>query len=488
MAITPVIVDTAGTYTGSGLTRMAVPNVGINVGDNTYPAIQQGPFTNGGNRYLVLCNEGDFGVWDGAIGGGPATPCRIRVWKSTDKGLTWAEQDSANAKQSPTYNNTNATTSTRTSGYNTYACAQSGTVIYIARLSWNGVTLSNRVIVISRFDMATNLWLADLTATGDANAPQVPAGGGPINSINYVPLGIFLAIRPSDGHLFVSYGIEVNIGGSWRAVNTPSSPNYTHNRYSEWIPGGGGWQPFVRIFSDDTVAEDFQPTGLVVGVSNLLHFFAVSVIGNAGSDNGPFTTRARHISLTSGGALSVAQTYLPDNAAAGVDENEITIGVPITRPHGVGIVEILIPYLGFRAAPAGTQDLKIARADSAITPAWTLELVSADDSRYSDEFSGRGANAAGYTVDGKVYVWSPGSDVTAIWQFMNAGAGWDAGTAVFTSAVVNGLSSISAYHDPLTEVQGVVFGNGPLASSPYSDDWYFEIGGAGGCPKNAQGA
>lgn len=477
---TPTIVDTAGTYTGSGLTRMSVPNVGINTGDNAYPAIQQGPFTNGQNRYLALANEGDFGTWNGAVGGGPAIPCRIRVWKSTDRGTTWTEQDAANAKQSPTYNNTNNTIALQTSGYNTYACAQSGTILYIARLSWDGITLSNRVIVISRFNMATDTWMADLTTTADANAPQVPAGAGPLDSINYVPLGIFLTIRPSDGHLFVSYGVSVDIGGSWRSVNTPSSPNYTHNRYSEWIPGGAGWQAFVQIFSDDTVAQDFQPTGLIVGASNLLHFFSVSVIGTAGSDNAPFTTRALHASLTSGGALSATQHYLPDNEADGVGVNEITIQVPVARPT-MGGIELLVPYLGFRVAPANTQNLKIARAMSAITPSWTLELISADDSKYSDEFSGRGASAAGYTSDGKVYVWSPGTNVTALWQFINAGAGWDAGTSVFTSAVVNGLSSISAYHDPALDVQGVVFGNGPLSSSPYSDDWYFEIGAIKRC-------
>jgi hypothetical protein len=467
----PVIVDTAGTYTGSGLTRMGVPNVGINTVDNAFPALQQGPFTNSQNRYLVLANEGTFGVWDGTMAGGPATPCVLRVWKSSDKGSTWAEQDSANAKGLPTYNNTNATIALTTAGFASYACAQQGSVILIARLVWDGVTHDSYTVVISRFSMASDTWLADLTATGDANAPVVAnPDTGLDNAQSYNPLGIFLTVRPSDQHLFLTYGTNVIIAGSFR--QTHGNHSYVHTRMSQWA---AGWSAPVLLFADDTIAQDFQPQGTTADRNNLLTFFAINVAGNAGTDNSPFTTNILCQTLTSLGVLSGNQPVTPVNAAD-PSENELTAGVPILRPVGVAD-EIILPYLGVFAA--GHQSLVVAPPTSGATPTWTQQTISTDNSKYSDEFSGRGALAVGYTNDGKLYVWSPGSNVTAVWQFTNPGAGWDGGTVVFTSAVVNGLSSISAYHDPNLDLQGVVFGNGPLASSPYSDDWYFELGGMG---------
>jgi hypothetical protein len=353
-------------------------------------------------------------------------------------------------------------------------------VILIARLIWDGITNHNYTVVISRFSMASNTWLTDLTTTGDANAPVVANPNLGMNSLGYVPLGIFLAVRPSDQHLFLSYATNVIIAGSWR--QTHGNHSYEHTRLSQWAPGPG-WSAPVLLFSDDTVAQDFQPQGITVDRNSLLTFFAINVAGNAGTDNAPLTTNILCQTLTALGVLSGNQAVTPVNAAD-PSENELTVGVPILRPNGASD-EIIVPYMGLLVAGV-KESLNVARATSQVTPVWAQTVVSTDNTKYSDQASARGAFAVGYTSDGKVYVWSPGSSTSAMWQFTNAGSGWDAGTNLFAALVAFGLSSISAYHDTNLNIQGVVFGNGPLNSSPYSDAWYFEIAGAP-CPKNAQG-
>lgn len=125
------------------------------------PVSPIGPFQNGSNIYAVLADN---------------TSGHIEVWKSTDGGNSWAEQDSADKPAAGSYSGTKRV----------FSAIQSGTTIAMA------IGSSSATMLHYQFNMATDQWVAgNLHLAFDVLGGDHPQGipplyiGGPDGSGNY---------------------------------------------------------------------------------------------------------------------------------------------------------------------------------------------------------------------------------------------------------------------------------------------------------------
>jgi hypothetical protein len=180
---------------------------------------RSGPFQNGSNLYGVFHDN---------------TGNTVEVWKSTNGGDTWAEQDAANHK---------ATTSTVAA--KSFDVIQAGTTLYIVYISATGAGGTIRVVP---FDMATDTYG---TVTGDLSV----ALPGADNTNTY---GVMIA-RRSNGNIIVGY----------RSVYTNMATDYSQTSIATW--NGSSWT--TTLVTPATTTVNYPMRGMVMGPSDLLHIF-----------------------------------------------------------------------------------------------------------------------------------------------------------------------------------------------------------------------
>lgn len=267
-----------------------------------------GPFEASGSLYTVLVNK---------------TTNKLGVFKSTNSGETWAEQNSAGAPSilaTTNYKTCDAILSTSTVISVVYPLVTTGTM------------------TIKQFNTATDLW-------GTASAAGIDLDGlvgGGLDTSGKCPL--YLVAR-SDGSYVVYYH---------GAVEVISMTNYRRPAYARLSAIGGIWTSGVAV-SPTGSATGYECLGAVLGSSDRTHFFYRLMTSSASPS---------HRSLTSANVLNTA-------ANTGGTAVSSTAVYPAThlfrRDAGGGAIEIGIGYV----FTASSSLLLLQRATSADSPTWS---------------------------------------------------------------------------------------------------------------------
>lgn len=248
----PVAIDPIGLH-AHGSDRWIEPNL--------YPG-------GGDVRYLIAPDTND-----GNLGAGANHT--IRAWKSTDKGLTWAEQDGANripckfATQPP---NANASRNIAPSILDPVTGIIYGLYFIVDADPIYGT------LAVFRFDTTTDTWLAPI-----AGGQQVPANGSqfPIQEERNNPVAqpvnglcASLCLRQSDGALVIFFnGDSEIIGGVY----------YNRTYYDIYT---GAWAGVTLMPGQAGVAKDYYAWCCLIDGADLVHFFW---LWNTGDLNPPPT-------------------------------------------------------------------------------------------------------------------------------------------------------------------------------------------------------
>lgn len=228
-----------------------------------------GPFEIGGNLYAVLH---------------VLSSSTVQVWKSTDGGNTWGEQDAAHH---PTYSSTS------------FFATTSGTTIYIAYIA------TGMVIRVIPFDTSTDLWG---TATSDGPVANLMFTG----SHRPVPMA-----RRSDGSYVVLYH------GSTESVMGSSYTRVKYARYS-----GGSWTSNVDVAGTGGQVN-YDVRTVVLGSSDRVHL----IWSDATNSD------LKHRSLTSGNTLNGIQ-----DIDTSVTIGAHSVGLPLAYVDGAN-TKMVIPYV-----------------------------------------------------------------------------------------------------------------------------------------------
>jgi hypothetical protein len=454
------------------------------------PAAYPGPYVNGNDRYLVLVNAGDnANGWDGVGGGVPANRAFVHVIKCTDPipadAVNWAEQDAGNARELPQGNILSPVILPATFRYRSVSVIQLGTVLYIARLMWDYVTYLSaapRTAVISRFNMAGDAWMADLTTAADPLAPVIPPITGPYMTGGSSAAPFYLTYRPADGHLFLFYFVADVVPAS------PRFPNpYDHAVYSEWIPGGAGWQAPAYLYGNALTQEDTYPMGPAVeGDANRLHFLTVKFRQVAAFNN---AQELLHNALPFGGALTAAQSIFPEFDGIDGIAGGANYGVPIARLNGA-TKEIVLSFIEARRVPfvpAQTGVLYVLRATSADVPAWGTATIESTAAPFAPcAWTNRSTMfvPVAATDAGALHLFSrgelPAPPGASAWDNLNQlDDGWGAlPAAMLYNQPLGLLGAVEAYTPPGAGLIGITFTNGPGTGYQWDDVWYFELAAA----------
>lgn len=228
-----------------------------------------GPFENGTDIYAVLIDK---------------TANTVEVWRSTDSGSSWSEQDSANHRGTST-----------TATQKVVHAEKLGTTISIV---YRGPSNYWHVT----FSMSSNTWGTATEAIGYAG--QVNVAG---------PLAMGMAVR-SDGSVvtFANSAPESIMGTSYRRV--------THRNFS-----GGTWGSNVDV-GGTGVAAHYDMRAIVLGSSDRVHLFWTDETN----------LDLKHRSLTSANVLGTIQTVHANT----LGNLAYPVGLPVLNGS-----EVVIPFL-----------------------------------------------------------------------------------------------------------------------------------------------
>lgn len=225
-----------------------------------------GPFENGSNLYAVLLD---------------LTNLTYEVWKSTDSGNSWSEQDSASH---PAIGSS--------SSFRSVNVIQSGATLYILRDS-SGTAFAT-------FSMSSDTWSA--TTTGGGNPAAGISGTVPYHG----------AVR-SDGDVIIfHHGVTESIMGT----------NYRRVKYSRYE--GGVWTNSTDVGGTGAQAH-YDARTAVLGSSDRVHFFWTDFNNQD----------LKHRSLSSANVLGTIQDI---DATAGTG-SFYDVGLPALNGS-----EIVLPY------------------------------------------------------------------------------------------------------------------------------------------------
>ena len=255
-----------------------------------FPLAHYGPYeyidpVSGGNTLYVVFPE---------TVAGPIS--QIRVWESTDDGVTWAEVDPGDR------------ITTATNYYDAQVVLEDNT-LHIAYLD------SSNQINIKPFDMATRSYGANIS-------------GGPTVAINaFDPVTPqarkFGLVRLSTGTYVVHYQTNENVGGT----------NYTRVYYATY---SGGWSAGTQVDTNNTgLARYSGLLGIALGTSDRVHFIWWDQTWWS------FMTRSR----SSGGTLSSIHNVNSDLFAAPYG-NPLSAPITYEDPCGNDVIALAYGHYG----------------------------------------------------------------------------------------------------------------------------------------------
>ncbi len=294
--------------------------------------------------YVALANgdaANNNGNW--APGGGvPAALSFIHMMRSVDDGLSWAEIDAASVNR-PQLPPTNGNSQIATAGWGSFQTIydDAAEIIYLCYIHWDYVNYATGQpyrLVIARFSAASDTWLADLTAYGDADAPelqQIQSAWGQSQTFGFMR-------RPSDGRFFTFWNRWEIVPGSPRPAD-----RYDHCYTNEYT--GAAWTARQKFAGAALDANDYNPYGSVLGRDNRVHCFMFSYFPADGFP--PPTYRIWSRSISNAGAfdtLAIVADSSPDTSISG---RFLPVTTPRTRIVGVEVQIILAMMLCTGGSP-----------------------------------------------------------------------------------------------------------------------------------------
>ena len=284
------------------------------------PATFPGPFVNGADLYVFL---------------GDAAAAKLRAYRSTDGGHTWAEQDAANAPAA-------------LAAGPQFDADASGATVYLANV------LSASSLNVLRFDMATNLWLS--AVAGPTIALSV-AFDPP--SMSY---GVFLCrVTNTTDFLVLAYqgATQSVMGTAYNRVKLHQYNVTTATWTGPFDVQGSANSPAANTLPGTQAAYVVQ--GVVRGSGSRCHV----VYGN------DFTVQQRTWNAAATGTFGAVTVI-----SGGTDQAWHARGVG--RPCAFALpttTGLAVPY-----APYTTSTFKVARctdsASASLAANWTQELVT----------------------------------------------------------------------------------------------------------------
>jgi hypothetical protein len=267
---------------------------------------RHGVYENGSDLYAVLID---------------ATNNHVEVWRSTDGGNSWSEQDSAGKPSI-------STTASRKS----VDVVQAGTTLHVAVLRGTGPAL------VANFSMATNTW-GTATAEGSVVSGGSNSGNAPI----------FLARRSDGDYILVHQGATESVmGTAYRRVT------YSRHEGSTWT--------VAQAVSATGVQSHYDAHAAILGDSDRVHIFYTD---SANAD-------LLHRSLTSANVLNAVQTV---DASVHVTINH-SVGVPVKNGS-----ELFIPYVD---SDQNIADVRVNSADSPTWPSPNTGITPSLGPEYTD--------------------------------------------------------------------------------------------------------
>lgn len=325
-----------------------------------------GPFANGSNLYAVL--QGD--VPDNLV-------AALVVYKSTDGGNTWVLMDHTH---SPVISGGQGWWSTR----------MSGTKIFMLGYSNTNYTLWG-------FDTATDTWISLGAALGSNPIGFADLNGavGTYKEITFRPA--MFTIR-SDGS-FVAPGIQMeNVGGFKARTRFDVFSSTFVNVATDVLAGMNG-----------QAVEDIV-TGAILGANDRTHIFFLEYGGK--------TLQTRTVTSANAVIANVqVATGLFDPGGANTFSLAESIGTPA---YNAATGEIAIPFKDTN------NHVKIARAQSADSPVWTIEQVDSSSTLLiNGDTDGANVLTAYYDGNGNIaVVWLDNSATINLMRATKGKTGW----------------------------------------------------------------
>jgi len=342
-------------------------------------------------RYIVTVDTNIFVA-------GAASDHTLRIWKSTDSGSTWTEQDGANRK-SIKYQPGAAPLNGGAIVWKDF----DGATIHLAYLQQEAASGAQGFVEIVTFSTTTDTWGAVITGgptTLDYSGQQFTAGF----------TGFTIHRRGSD-YIVHYQGTKENVGGN-------------KDRVYRNIYTGGAWGAAAAVDGQAGLAFHFALASTVAGASSRIHVFMRKVPAG-----GPTVTNEMvHITFKSdntydaGGIQTL--TGLPVGGGA-FDEGQISAGINLSG-------EIIVPFLA--DGTNNQEPVKVMTATSADAPIWVTQTVYAGGTKSPSNGTARPAIGIGAIGSTPYVIWGS-NEVAAsekIYQSARASGVWGTETVAFT--------------------------------------------------------
>lgn len=387
-----------------------------------------GPYLNGTNRYVLMIDD---------------SAQNIRVYKSTDLGVTWARQDAGASEpviQAPGSN------------YQNLGSVQVGTVIYIS--FYDQASGTPRTMAVARFDMSTDEWLSKWVWVGVGDGPvartsaSLNGAGRAYSAIFYRPDNTFLVVyqggdRSGSGSVVSDaiFAFEITSGGDFGV------------HFDVQIGENGS--------STSTTRVDFDLESAVMLSSGV-----VVVIMQRGVYNFPSAT----VHTLRVVAINLDKSTTPASA-------NYLITTDMSQSQNVGRVgqarimgtEVWVPFV--RLAP-GAFRLWVAKASTSNLNSWSFDQVSTTSAMYSwfiqsgqvEPLSATVAVAMWWATDEKIYraVYSGGAWGASELVYDSTGAAFEIWGMALVALTATRYAAITAVNtegldDPSTDAPGLYF-------------------------------
>lgn len=372
---------------------------------------RHGPYDYGGALYLV-CPDNNKGL------AGVAGDHTIRVWRSTDAGVTWTEQDGANRKACKYQ-----PTAFERHGGHVIDVQADGATLHIGFFEQEA-TGSRANIHLTTFDMSANTWGSTI-----AGGPECWIIGGYPAVQDFCG---FALVRLSSGT------IECVYNGATELVGAVNYDRVSHARYT-----GGAWGAGTQIAGQSGVASHFAIFHGIRGLSDRAHYF-IQRVPNAGPNT---AVDLLHCAVVSG-----SPGALQDIVALAPGFQFVKAAAPVITPAG----QITVPYVA-----SSSHRPWVAQAASADVPSWsTTQVNSTANLHLGFGWYNIGLALAGSTL---AYLWEvdTGTAYSVRYSF-NTGSGWSAAVELFAPSGYQEVLGLAAqgfsggvgiiYPDPDTAV------------------------------------
>ena len=356
---------------------------------------QPGPWSDGGNRrFMILYDKAGL---------------KIRAYKSTDAGITWAEVNAAGA---PAVSND----AVAPNFFEFYGVARDANPAI--RRIYCAVWDTDQTVSQVTFDMSTELWGAKVKSTLAY-----------VSTLIEPDSGFTVAYSPSDNSLVVALNVEsVLIGGN----------QYDRSDYAKFHIGSQTWDAaWTRCGTPDSTvdARAWLVQGACVdGVGNVHFQFNVAAGGLAASSLYHQVLHLDNSLSTSDLVITVTHVQLLGDYLCR----------PLARPVPAGGTEILFGFFEFNNP---THSTFIARGMASDAPTWTIErpLPAMPN---TTQYEGFALVNLGQGVVQAVYIQADTGANTASYAAVTnsgPGLGWSApvviGTSTWQQTTQSGASS-----------------------------------------------